>query len=92
MNTKVHGPGVKKVLSFLREGFPAYFRLPAIVESMGWKEPGGSKNVQRYLIYAVDMGWVKLLAESSEEGPFRLSAAGINKLNSWGIRDDRLVI
>lgn len=92
MGKIVHGQGVKKVLSFLREGFPAYFRLPAIVESMGWKEPGGSKNVQRYLIYAVDMGWVKLLTESSEEGPFRLSAAGINKLNSWRKDDDSLVI
>jgi len=88
----VHGEGVKKVLSFLREGFPAHFRLPVIVESMGWKEPGGSKNVQRYLIYAVDMGWVKLLTDGSEEGPFRLTAAGINKLNSWKIRDDMLVI
>ncbi len=89
MSKVMHGRGVKEVLGFLRKDFPAYCRLADIVENMGWKEPGGSRNVQRFLFYIVDMGWVK---ELSEEGPYRLTAAGINKLNSWQPRDDSLII
>ncbi len=88
------GKDLKTVLDFLREYYPKIFTISEITK--GINNAGGKMNggkALRLLPFAFDEGWVTLTGNGVLDiGPYRLTSAGIRKLNNWTDEDNELSI
>ncbi len=82
------GEQLKKVLEFLWKEYPEIYIAGDIKKAL----PEINEDILlRLLSYAYDSGWVTITGQRTDldVGPYRLTSAGIDKLNNWEAIDNK---
>ena len=89
MDQRGSGEELRTILEFLQEDFPGYVLRERLDSALGMD----AAVFVRSIAYSIDKGWVVIREKGNRsEGPYKLTAEGIDKLNSWTGDDDVLEI
>ena len=89
MEQRGSGEKLKTILEFLRGDYPGYVSREKLDSALGID----AAVFVRSIAYSIDEGWVVIREKGNRsEGPYKLTAEGIDKLNSWTGDDDVLEI